>query len=138
VDRATGKELKLAERLKANLDDLKCQCAETESIDCKGSKAESLLTADTHAKVLHVHQVIPVDLDQAQFDALVDLALHHGSVPPYLIEAIKLYWCTDEGKDYVRSVYLKSELTTRGSKKIEPGFVNRRKFRVWPPSSGQP
>jgi GH24 family phage-related lysozyme (muramidase) len=138
VDRETGNKLTRAQRVEAGIAKLKCACAETKKIDCKGQAAEALLTSDTSGKVAHVNAVIPVDLDQAQFDALVDLALHHGSVPPDLIDAIKKYWCTDAGKDYVRELYLKSMLTAPGSKKIEPGFVNRRKFRVWPPSSGQP
>lgn len=65
----------------------------------------------------------------------VDLTLHHGSIPKQLLDAIKKYWCTPAGKDKVREMYLNTALTRQGSK-IEPGFVSRRKHRVWPPSSG--
>ncbi len=106
-----------------------CACENTEHVDCKGSEAEGLLRSRASQKVKHVHDVVPVDLDQAQFDALVDIAMHHGSVPPELLEPIKKYWCTDAGKDYVRGIYLKTALQP-----FPEAFAARRKFRVWPPS----
>ena len=66
----------------------------------------------------HVHKVVPVDLSQDEFDALVDITLHVGHIPSELLDAIKKYWCTDAGKDYVRSIYLKTALTRPRSKKM--------------------
>lgn len=106
-----------------------CACAGKEHVDCKGPQAEAELRKVANPKVKYVHDVVPVDLDQAQFDALVDISMHRGSIPPDLLESIKKYWCTDAGKDYVRAVYQESALTP-----FPKAFAARRKFRVWPPS----
>ncbi len=106
-----------------------CACAGKEHVDCKGSQAETLLRTKASPKVKYIHEVVPVDLDQAQFDGLVDIAMHHGSIPSALLTSIKKYWCTDAGKDYVRGIYLKTALAP-----FPEAFAARRKFRVWPPS----
>jgi hypothetical protein len=62
----------------------------------------------------------------------VDLTLHHGSIPKTLLDALHKYWCSAEGMNYVRDMYLETALTRQGSKKVEPGFVSRREHRVWP------
>ncbi len=106
-----------------------CACEGKEHIKCEGSEAEDQLRKRAGPKVTHVHSVVPVDMDQAQFDALVDIAMHHGSIPSELLEPIKKYWCTDAGKDHVRAIYLKTKLDP-----FPEAFAARRKFRVWPPS----
>ena len=83
------------------------------------------------------------DLDGPKFDALVDLTLHHGSVDKSFLDEINKYYCTPEGWNYLREVYLKQNLTPQGSTVISPGFVKRRQLRVWPVASqpsqpGQP
>jgi GH24 family phage-related lysozyme (muramidase) len=110
---------------------LTCQCA-GKKFDCTGGEAENTLRADARIKADYIHQNVPVDLDQAQFDALVDLALHHGSIEPSLLKAIKDYWCTAQGRNYVRDLYLQTDITAPGGKKVVKGFVNRRQLRVWP------
>jgi GH24 family phage-related lysozyme (muramidase) len=110
-----------------------CQCAEDEEVrtDCKGGKAEAKLRQRASWAVEEVHKVVPVNLTQSEFDALVDITLHVGHTPENLVEALELYWCTDEGMDRVREVYLNTALTRPESRKIEPGFVSRRRHRVW-------
>jgi len=110
---------------------LTCKC-QGKVFDCKGSEAENQLKADASGKAQYIRQVVPVDLDQAQFDALVDLALHHGSLDNLLLDAIKRYWCTAEGRNYVRELYLQTNVTAQGSKDVVNAFVARRQLRVWP------
>jgi GH24 family phage-related lysozyme (muramidase) len=133
VRKSTGETLPKQQRASANVADLKCAC-EGRRIDCKGSEAEKQLRGKAAGAAAHVRQMVPVDLSQAEFDALVDITLHVGSLPPEMLNAIKKYWCTDEGKDYVRAIYLKTALTPR---KFKEAFSKRREFRVWPPSSAQ-
>ena len=59
---------------------------------------------DARVGINGVHKVVPVSLDQARFDALVDLTLHRGSIPDSLLEAIKKYWCTPEGWNRIRAM----------------------------------
>jgi GH24 family phage-related lysozyme (muramidase) len=132
LSRATGAAPtaeEISKVAKAEPPEFMCACAGKEHVDCKGSQAEELLRTKASPKVKHVHDVVPVDLDQAQFDALVDIAMHRGSVPSELLDPIKKYWCTDAGKDYVRGIYLKTALQP-----FPEAFAARRKFRVWPPS----
>jgi GH24 family phage-related lysozyme (muramidase) len=133
VNKATSTAPTAEERKTAAVSDLACGC--DQKFDCKGSQAEEQLKKDARVGVNYVHQKVAWDLDQAQFDALVDLTLHHGSIPQTLLDAIQKYWCTPEGKNYVRDLYLKTALTRQGSKKIERGFVSRREHRVWPVAS---
>jgi GH24 family phage-related lysozyme (muramidase) len=118
------------ERQKAKPSDFTCACSQ--KFDCKGPQADQQLRKDAAGAVSYVHQQVHINLDQAQFDALVDLTLHRGSIPKTLLDALHTYWCSAEGMNYVRDMYLETALTRQGSKKIEPGFVARRQHRVWP------
>ncbi len=120
------------ERMKLTRKDMSCACGSTPTFDCKGPEAEGVLKKDAANKASHVNDVVPVTLNQDEFDAIVDLALHHGSVPKDFIETIKKYWCSNEGKNYVREIYLKTLLKPQGSKKDNEGFIKRRQLRVWP------
>jgi GH24 family phage-related lysozyme (muramidase) len=130
VRKTTGQPLSKEERKTAEVADLRCAC-EGRHIDCKGGEAETQLRKKAGGAVTHIHEVVPVDLNEAEFDALVDITMHVGHMPSELLDPIKKYWCTDEGKDYVREIYLKTALTPARFKKA---FEARRKFRVWPPS----
>jgi GH24 family phage-related lysozyme (muramidase) len=121
------------ERKTAKVTDLTCACSQ--KFDCKGSQADEQLRKDASGAVSYVHKQVHINLDQAQFDALVDLTLHHGSIPKTLLDALHKYWCSAEGMNYVRDMYLETALTRQGSKKVEPGFVSRREHRVWPSAS---
>jgi GH24 family phage-related lysozyme (muramidase) len=124
---ANGETLTKEERINTDISKLKCACADS----YKADDAEVQLRNDIAWAVKHVHSVVPVDLSQDEFDALVDITLHRGSIPPDLLKTIKLYWCTAAGKNFARKAYLKSALKAQNSNKIEPGFVERRKRRVW-------
>jgi GH24 family phage-related lysozyme (muramidase) len=104
-----------------------CACEGTKHFDCKGAEGEQQVRGDARIKAKHVNEVVPVNLDQAQFDALVDLALHRGSLPADLLTAIKKYWCSDAGKNYVRELYIRSLLQP-----FPKAFSARRRYRVWP------
>jgi GH24 family phage-related lysozyme (muramidase) len=121
------------ERQSLKASDLACACSQ--KFDCKGSQADEQLRKDAAGAVKYVHQQVHISLDQAQFDALVDLTLHVGSIPRTLLDALHKYWCSAEGMNYVRDMYLETALTRQGSKKVEPGFVARRQHRVWPAAS---
>jgi GH24 family phage-related lysozyme (muramidase) len=110
---------------------LTCAC-KGKTFDCKGSEAENQLTADARIKAAYVDKVVPVDLNQAQYDALVDLSLHHGSLNYLLLDAIKRYWCTAEGRNYVRELYLQTDIVPQGEKQESKGFITRRQLRAWP------
>ncbi len=118
------------ERQKAKVTDFTCACSQ--KFDCKGPQADEPLRKDARGAESYVKKQVKINLDQAQFDALVDLTLHHGSIPKTLLDALHKYWCSTEGMNYVRDMYLETALTRQGSKKIEPGFVSRREHRVWP------
>ncbi|MFI5017459.1 MAG: DUF4157 domain-containing protein, partial [Dongiales bacterium] len=118
------------ERQKAKVSDFTCACSQ--KFDCKGPEADAQLRKDARGAESYVKKQVKISLDQAQFDALVDLTLHHGSIPKTLLDALHKYWCSTEGMNYVRDMYLETALTRQGSKKIEPGFVSRREHRVWP------
>ncbi len=78
-------------------------------------------------------QHVLVDLDQAHFDALVNLCGHVGSIPTSLLDVIHRYACTDDER--VRQEYLKTALYVAGKPGMGPVFGKRRVERVWP---GQP
>jgi GH24 family phage-related lysozyme (muramidase) len=118
------------ERQKAKVTDFTCACSQ--KFDCKGPQADEQLRKDARGAESYVKKQVKINLDQAQFDALVDLTLHHGSIPKTLLDALHKYWCSAEGMNYVRDMYLETALTRQGSKKVEPGFVSRREHRVWP------
>ncbi len=121
------------ERQKAKVTDFTCACSQ--KFDCKGPQADEQLRKDARGAESYVKKQVQINLDQAQFDALVDLTLHHGSIPKTLLDALHKYWCSAEGMNYVRDMYLETALTRQGSKKVEPGFVSRREHRVWPSAS---
>ena len=136
LSKATGQKPTAEELSKAKISDLKCAC-EGRKFDCKGTEGETQLRRDAGGAAAYVRKTVPVDLSQDQFDALVDITLAVGHIPSELLDAIKKYWCTVAGKDYVRDIYLKTALTRPKKKEIEPGFVNRRKFRVWAAKSAE-
>jgi GH24 family phage-related lysozyme (muramidase) len=121
-------------KFKPGIQNLRCNCPDQKPVDCKGPEAENLLRSRSVNGEKEVHDKVPVSLDPAQFDALVDLVMHHGSMPADLLTAIKTWWCTDAGKDHVRQLYLKSMLNPQGSNKPSQGFIDRRRRRVWPPA----
>lgn len=111
--------------------DFTCGCSK--HLDCKGEEAKAQLKADVAGKENFVHKNVPFDLDQDQFDSMVDWVLSGAWNPnSELLQAMKLYWCSDTGKNYVRSIFLKSGITVKGSSEPVPGLVARRKNRVWP------
>jgi GH24 family phage-related lysozyme (muramidase) len=109
-----------------------CQCAGKTSIGCPDQAAALLKTDANSTAVPYVRKNVPVDLTEAQFDAFADLTLHRGSIGPYLLEAVKRYWCTAEGRNYVRDIYLGTDLSPQGSSKPLSAFMDRRQNRVWP------
>lgn len=131
INAATGAEPTAEERKDRGVK-LGCACAGQMTYDCKGPQAEKELLKDAQVKVNHVSKVVTVNLDQAQFDALVDIALHVGSIPKKLLYEVNLYGCSPAGWNRVREVYLNTSLTPQGSDKVLPGFVARRQHRVWP------
>ncbi len=113
---------------------LTCQCTNMK-ITCP-DQAEKILKDDiSNSGEAFVHNKVLCGLDGPKFDALVDLVLHHGSIDQPFIDEIHKYYCTPDGWDYLREVYLKQNLTPQGSNVISPGFVKRRQLRVWPPAS---
>lgn len=112
---------------------LTCACAGTQPrYDCKGNTPRAQLEQDIRVKENHVHDVVPVPLTQAQFDAFVDIALHVGSVPASLLAEVARQWCTAKGRNAVRELYMRTALTAQGGKTVMKGFVERRRNRVWP------
>lgn len=110
---------------------LTCQCA-GKKIGCP-DEARIILQGDiSRSGEAFVHAHVPVNLDGPQFDALVDLTLHHGSIDKPFLDEINKYYCSAEGWNYLRDVYLKQNLTPQGSNDISPGFVKRRQLRAWP------
>ena len=79
-----------------------------------------------------VNAHILAGLDGPKFDALVDLVLHHGSIDQPFVDEIHKYWCSSEGWNYLREVYLKQNLAPQRTTVISDGFVKRRQLRAWP------
>jgi hypothetical protein len=84
----------------------------------------------------HINEVnskIKVDLNQAEFDAMVDLSAHVGSVPSDFANYVNENWCTN--KEVVRDRYLKTAITMKDPDtkqyKVMKNFVERRKRRAW-------
>jgi GH24 family phage-related lysozyme (muramidase) len=110
---------------------LGCECS-APVVTCP-QQGEAMLKDDVrNSGEAWVHAHVRPGLDQAQFDALVDLVLHHGSIDQPFIDEMNKYWCTSEGWNYLREVYLKQNLSLQGSTVILPAFVKRRLLRVWP------
>lgn len=80
-----------------------------------------------------VHNKIKVDLNQAEFDAMVDLSAHVGSLPSDFVSFVNENWCTN--KDAVRNRYLRTAITMKDPDtkqyKVMKNFVERRKKRAW-------
>jgi GH24 family phage-related lysozyme (muramidase) len=96
-------------------------------------KALATLKSDTQVKANWIHENVHVDLNQAEFDALVDMALHVGSVPKDFLKFLHENWCKD--RQSVRERYLKTATTMKdpktGKRITMKNFVERRKRRVW-------
>jgi GH24 family phage-related lysozyme (muramidase) len=97
--------------------------------------AHDLLVKDIAAVAKWMKQNVLVDLDQAHFDALVDLGLHHGSIPKSLLDVIHAKICKDD--DAVREEYLRTSLGVKGKPKQGAKFGSRREERVWPKQSDE-
>ena len=118
---------------------LTCACA-GKAISCgPDSEAAAFLTRDVqNSGEYWVHNHVQPDLDQDKFDALVDLVLHHGSIDKPLLDAINSYYCTPEGWNYIRELYLQADLTPQGDTKPLRAFAERRQRRAWPPAQVAP
>ena len=110
----------------------KCICQEPWNGITAGG-AESLLKTDLIKFEKHVKETIKVDLTQGEFDAIVDLAAHVGSVPKSFVQFLHDNWCIDRPK--VREQYLKTAITMKDPKTKEfkemQNFIDRRRLRAW-------
>ena len=110
---------------------LTCKCS-APIVGCP-DEADALLKKDISGSgEKFVHDQIRANLDEAKFNALVDLVLHHGSIDKSYIDEIHKYGCSDEGWDYLREEYLHQNLTPEKSNVVSQAFVNRRRLRAWP------
>jgi GH24 family phage-related lysozyme (muramidase) len=82
-----------------------------------------------------IHQRVLVDLDQAHFDALVDLSMHVGHLPDSIVQSLHDAECTDDGA--VRDKYLHTALGIQGHPEMGERFKARREERVWPQQAPQ-
>ena len=101
----------------------------------ESQEAEELLQQDISDHIKWIKEHVLVDLDQGQFDALVDISLHVGSVPKSLLDVVHAKLCTDD--EAVRQQYLKTALTIKDNPERGPVFAKRRKERVWAPKADQ-
>lgn len=92
-------------------------------------EAHDLLVKDIAAVAKWMKQKVLVDLDQAHFDAQVDLGLHHGSIPKSLLGVTHAKMCKDD--DAVREEYLRTSLRIKGKPKQGAKFGSRREEGVW-------
>jgi GH24 family phage-related lysozyme (muramidase) len=112
--------------------DFYCGCAGKKHFDCKGEQAKDQLKKDLKPHEDFVRANVPYELDQDQFDALVDLSISGSwGKAGKLLEAMKLYWCSDNGKNYIRSIFLTTGLTSPDSRDPLPGLIARRKILAW-------
>ena len=93
-------------------------------------KAHEVLKSDLNAHAKWLKEHVYVDLDQAQFDALVDISGHRGHVNEELVKEIHEKSCTDD--EAVRKKYMETALYIKGHPEAGPVFSERRKERVWP------
>jgi GH24 family phage-related lysozyme (muramidase) len=109
-----------------------CTCASPWNAITK-DRAIEVLKQDMQKHQNEVHNKIKVDLNQAEFDAMVDLSAHVGSVPAEFANFVNSNWCTN--KDAVREKYLKTAITMKDPDtkqyKVMKNFVERRKKRAW-------
>lgn len=93
---------------------------------------EDLLTKDIAGKAAALKKEVLVDLTEDQFDALIDISLHHGSLDPKLRDTVNSKLCWDD--EAVRQEYLKTNLTVDNRSDMGPKvFEKRRMERVWKP-----
>jgi len=72
---------------------LGCECS-APVISCP-DQDETILKDDVRRSgEAWVHAHVKPGLDGPQFDALVDLALHHGSIDQPFIDEMNKYWCS--------------------------------------------
>lgn len=94
-------------------------------------QAIKLAKDDSGWAIDYVHKTVHVDLDQGQFDALVDITLAVGSIPQSLLDVIHSKLCVDD--EAVRQQYMKTALYTKDNRELGPIHAPRRKERVWAP-----
>lgn len=109
-----------------------CACAAPWNAITK-DRAIDVLKQDLQKHMNEVHNKIKVDLNQAEFDAMVDLSAHVGSVPSDFASYVNENWCIN--KDAVRERYLKTAIKMKDPDtkqyKVMKNFVERRKKRAW-------
>lgn len=109
-----------------------CACAPPWNAITK-DRAIEILKQDMQTHMNEVHKKIKVNLNQAEFDAMVDLSAHVGSLPSDFVSFVNDNWCTN--KEAVRNKYLRTAITMKDpdSKqyKVMKNFVERRKKRAW-------
>jgi hypothetical protein len=110
-----------------------CVCDNPEWQTISKARGEEILKSDLKVQMNWIKEHVLVDLDQGQFDALVDIAAHVGSVPSSLIDIIHKKICTDD--EAVRQAYMKTALFTKDRPELGPVFAKRRKERVWAPKA---
>lgn len=113
----------------------RCICTPPWSMTKESKEAEDLLQQDISVHIKWIKEHVLVDLDQGQFDALVDISLHVGSVPKSLLDVVHAKLCTDD--EAVRQEYLKTALFIKDNKARGPVFEKRRKERVWAPKADE-
>ena len=109
----------------------KCICSPDWILKKDSNEAVDLLKSDIAIHIRWIKQHVLVDLDQGQFDALVDISLHVGSVPKSLLDVVNAKLCKDD--EAVRQEYLKTALYIKDNKERGPVFKKRRQERVWAP-----
>ena len=96
-------------------------------------QAIDLLKQDIQTHVREVNKKIKVDLNQDQFDAMVDLSAHIGSLPSDFVDYVHEHWCTNNNA--VRNRYLQTAIKMKDPDtkrmKVMKNFVERRKRRAW-------
>lgn len=107
----------------------KCICTP----DWRMSETEARVRADKDMSgaITYIKENVLVDLDEGQFDALVDIKLAVGSIPKSLLDVIHSKICVDD--EAVRQEYMKTALYTKDNKAAGPVHAPRRKERVWAP-----
>jgi len=109
-----------------------CTCASPWNVITK-DRAIDILKQDMQKHIKEVDSKIKVDLNQAEFDAMVDLSAHVGSVPSDFANFVNENWCIN--KQAVRDRYLKTAITMKDPDtkqyKVMKNFVERRKKRAW-------
>ncbi|HEX5153066.1 MAG TPA: DUF4157 domain-containing protein [Parafilimonas sp.] len=109
-----------------------CTCAGKWNLSGEPA-ARKLLRDDMQVHVNEVNKKIKVDLNETEFDAMVDLSAHVGSMPADFANYVNENWCTN--KQAVRERYLKTAITMKdkktGKMKVMQNFIDRRKRRAW-------